>query len=100
MKSVSSVFNNKDFNIEKTCSDLLELINVLDLISETPIFKDKSEAQDFSERLYANVGKYSSSLDTLCDSTISNLDKVSERSKEVIHEQDVLQRTRTQVEKR
>lgn len=100
MKSVSSVFNNKDFNIEKTCSDLLELINVLDLISETPIFKDKFEAQDFSERLYANVGKYSSSLDTLCDSTISNLDKVSERSKEVIHEQDVLQRTRTQVEKK
>jgi len=100
MKSISSVFNNKDFNIEKTCSDLLELINVLDLISETPIFKDKSEAQDFSERLYANVGKYSSSLDTLCDSTISNLDKVSERSKEVIHEQDVLQRTHTQVEKK
>lgn len=100
MKSVSSVFNNKDFNIEKTCSDLLELINVLDLISETPIFKDKSEAQDFSERLYANVGKYSSSLDTLCDSTISNLDKVSERSKEVIHEQDVLQRTQAQVGKK
>lgn len=100
MKSISSVFNNKDFNIEKTCSDLLELINVLDLISETPIFKDKSEAQDFSERLYANVGKYSSSLDTLCDSTISNLDKVSERSKEVIREQDVLQRTQTQVEKK
>lgn len=100
MKSISSVFNNKDFNIEKTCSDLLELINVLDLISETPIFKDKSEAQDFSERLYANVGKYSSSLNTLCDSTISNLDEVSERSKEVIHEQGVLQRTQTQVEKR
>lgn len=100
MKSVSSVFNNKDFNIEKTCSDLLELINVLDLISETPIFKDKSEAQDFSERLYANVGKYSSSLDTLCDSTISNLDKVSERSKEVLHEQDVLQRTQAQVGKK
>lgn len=100
MKSVSSVFNNKDFNIEKTCSDLLELINVLDLISETPIFKDKFEAQDFSERLYANVGKYSSSLDTLCDSTISNLDKVSERSKEVIHEQDVLQRTQAQVGKK
>lgn len=100
MKSISSAFNNKDFNIEKTCSDLLELINVLDLISETPIFKDKSEAQDFSERLYANVGKYSSSLDTLCDSTISNLDKVSERSKEVIHEQDVLQRTQAQVGKK
>lgn len=100
MKSISSAFNNKDFNIEKTCSDLLELINVLDLISETPIFKNKSEAQDFSERLYANVGKYSSSLDTLCDSTIANLDKVSERSKEVIHEQDVLQRTQAQVEKR
>lgn len=100
MKSISSVFNNKDFNIEKTCSDLLELINVLDLISETPIFKDKSEAQDFSERLYANVGKYSSSLDTLCDSTIANLDKVSERSKEVIHEQSVLQRTQAQVEKK
>lgn len=100
MKSISSVFNNKDFNIEETCSDLLELINVLDIISETPIFKDKSEAQDFSERLYANVGKYSSSLNTLCDSTISNLDEVSERSKEVIHEQGVLQRTQTQVEKR